>query len=355
MEEGAFALIDCLGFKGIWKRANPALLLQKLSQIEQTAVEQIAGKENLKHFSFSPMTPRIRLLSDTVAISLQYEKKEGETPDEYQKNYLIVIACHIVIQILDSFITGEPYLVLRGCITYGEHISEGNFIVGPAVDEAAEHMNVAEGAFIWLLPSAAIRYRSTRERWNALLALDRPDILALAVEWRHKRGRDMTWALEIIEKHGREAFGEVFRRVTRSAIAAPIVIDPYDMPLKSGARLRCPVINPLAFHKSAEERQALIGRYSSVISGSQVGIWLKHQHTLEMLEAADRECARFAEAINELEKPATSQPEPPPAQAAEPIMTEGDSSTSPPSPASPSPEHNPESDKIGSDNAPHIN
>jgi hypothetical protein len=226
VQEGAFALIDCLGFKGVWKRTNPTLLLQKLSQIERTAVKQIAEREDLKHFSFSLITPRIRLLSDTVAISLQYEKKEGETPDEYQKNYLVIIACHVVIQILDLFITGEPYLVLRGCITYGEHLSEGNFIVGPAVDEAAEHMNVAEGAFIWLLPSEAIRYRSTRERWTALLALDRPDLWASAVEKRHKRGRDVTWALEMIEKYGREVFAEAFRGLISSLITAPVVIDP---------------------------------------------------------------------------------------------------------------------------------
>ena len=34
MQEGAFAFIDCLGFKGIWKRENLNLLLKKLNGIK---------------------------------------------------------------------------------------------------------------------------------------------------------------------------------------------------------------------------------------------------------------------------------------------------------------------------------
>ncbi|HEY6909514.1 MAG TPA: hypothetical protein VI356_09105 [Myxococcales bacterium] len=45
-------------------------------------------------------------------------------------------------------------LVYRGTVAAGKLLTDGSFIIGPAVDEAAELMNVAEGAFIWCAPSA---------------------------------------------------------------------------------------------------------------------------------------------------------------------------------------------------------
>ena len=47
-----------------------------------------------------------------------------------------------------------PALAYRGCIAFGEFDMEEGFVIGGAVDEAAEHMEKAEGAFIWCAPSA---------------------------------------------------------------------------------------------------------------------------------------------------------------------------------------------------------
>lgn len=71
MQEGAFALIDCLGFKGIWKRTDQTLLLEKLKNIMRRIHPQIiAGLPfHLLRRTFI-ITPS--LLSDSVAISLRY-------------------------------------------------------------------------------------------------------------------------------------------------------------------------------------------------------------------------------------------------------------------------------------------
>lgn len=71
MQEGAFVLIDCLGFKGIWKRTDPALLLQKFSQLGSSIQATLDVLEKIFQFD-EDASLRIhhRLLSDTVAISL---------------------------------------------------------------------------------------------------------------------------------------------------------------------------------------------------------------------------------------------------------------------------------------------
>ena len=45
-------------------------------------------------------------------------------------------------------------LAYRGAVTYGGYELRSNFILGPAVDEAARAHDAAQGALIWLMPSA---------------------------------------------------------------------------------------------------------------------------------------------------------------------------------------------------------
>jgi hypothetical protein len=167
MREGAFALIDCLGFRGIWKRGNhrtaeelkeyQTRLLHKLLKIANEVPGLVeAGAKPYRHFS-EPVEPYAIMLSDSVAISVQYNEKLP--PKGRYKNYLAWLACESTIKVLDHFRRDFPTLVLRGCITYGEHVSTGNFIVGPAVDDAAEGMDIGQGAFVWFHPTAADKYR----------------------------------------------------------------------------------------------------------------------------------------------------------------------------------------------------
>lgn len=307
MREGAFALIDCLGFKGIWKRTDPDLLIKKLSKIEQIVhaeIQEGGGSGPFKYLSFGPMKLHVRLLSDTVAISLQYEELEGKTPENWQKNFLVGIICQAVIQVLDLFLKDEPPLVLRGCISYGEHLSEGNFIVGPVVDEAAEYMNIAEGAFVWLLPSAEDRYMRMVARNFAMLYVATPEVIVESWRVIKKRGYEIDaaidMALDAAEKYGAETAVETWMSIMKPLLTTPIVIAPYDMPLKTGARLRCAILNPLVFQKTQEERRKAIETYSKVIAGNRLDLWLKNQHTLDFLEVADKQCVSFYERLSKL-------------------------------------------------------
>ena len=166
MQEGAFALIDCLGWKGIWRREKPELLIKKVRNIEKFVQTQLSENSALFFILAPPasltcglLKPHIRFLSDSVAISLKYNIPKNKKLGELEKAYLVNALCYVVNKVLYLFIQDEPALVMRGCITYGEHLCKGNFLIGPAVDEAAEGERIAEGAFVWLHPTADPSYK----------------------------------------------------------------------------------------------------------------------------------------------------------------------------------------------------
>src|ERR1700680_1703377 len=69
-------------------------------------------------------------------------------------------------------------LPLRGCVSFGPHLCDGNVLIGPAVDQAAEYMNEPEGAFIWVLPGVAERHKSFLARSLATMNLPNEMIMA---------------------------------------------------------------------------------------------------------------------------------------------------------------------------------
>lgn len=297
MKEGAFALIDCLGFKGIWNRANPTQVIDKLLKIEEVVSKEIVALKMPFDDKYGPVSVNVRLLSDTVAISLQYE---DELLDEARKGLLITYMCYSVGQILSMFVKEEPVLVLRGCISYGQHISKGNFIIGPAVDIAAEYMNIAEGAFVWLLPNVAeiyINYIKHARSVKDNVSIDKIKLLL------SDKGIDNEVVDDFISKLN-DIYGCIFNTLSdcySSFIQSPIVIEYYDMPIKLGRKLRCSVINPLLlYNKDKIELNEIIDKYSKSISGNNLDIWIKHQNTIDYLNYISDITRKFISEQDEL-------------------------------------------------------
>jgi hypothetical protein len=280
MKEGAFALIDCLGFKGIWNRTDPTLVIEKLLNIEEIVSKEIVALKIPLNDKYGPVCVNVRLLSDTVAISLKFD---DEILDEERKGLLITYMCYSVGQILSMFIEEEPVLVLRGCISFGQHISKGNFIVGPAVDDAAEYMNIAEGAFVWLLPNAAEIYENYIKYFISVkenISIDR--IKQALLETDINNDVIDNFMLKLNDAYG--CLFETLAKCFNIAIQSPIVIKSYYMPIKLGRKLRCSVINPLlVYNKNKFELNDIIDKYSRSISGKNIDIWLKQQNTIEYL------------------------------------------------------------------------
>ena len=182
---------------------------------------------------------------------------------------MVWLICASTIRVLDIYLKGEPSLVLRGCITYGEYehkITEtGSFIVGPAVDDAAENMEISQGAFVWLRPEAAALYRYAVE------------IQQETIKILYKRNDK----LQLLKG-------------SKQSLAKPLMVDPYEMPIKpleGGGQLRCLVVNPLAFQDTVKKRKAVFKAYEEATSGKQLDVMLKRQNTMDFLKRANEVCS----------------------------------------------------------------
>ena len=161
-------MLDCLGFKGIWKREQdqPEVIIDKLQRINEAVMaaseEMFAGANH----EGEPFTPNILLLSDTVVISLT-SPKAGEGDPALISTMIFKVAA-MVRKVVDIYLTERPHLVLRGCLSYGKHECKDNFIFGPVVDSVADNMERADGGFIWLLPEASAFLSENQNRHKGI-------------------------------------------------------------------------------------------------------------------------------------------------------------------------------------------
>ncbi len=144
-------MLDALGFKGIWKRAGGAQqVLAKMKSLSQHASEV----HRLGKRPGAPLNFKCRCISDTVVIGI-WPSDEAATADREQTlQASIILAKSLVSELCKVAVDGDLALAYRGAIAVGQFEMEGGFIVGPAVDEAASLMELAEGALVWLAPSA---------------------------------------------------------------------------------------------------------------------------------------------------------------------------------------------------------
>lgn len=284
MEEGAFALIDCLGWKGIWNRKidsegtriDPLNILKKIQRIE----DNIAKSTSLLKYGFSAspiqvtFKPRIVFLSDTVAVSVPPIKhKDKNLTKEIKQALSIEMACLTVAEIVDSFVEEEPYLTMRGCITYGEHLIRRNTFVGPAVDEAANNYEMPMGAFVWIHPKASEKLDDLQQ-WKTA-QLEKTKVKA-------KQELD------------EEAYNRLMSFFS-TTMDTPVVLRDYEMPIKGGGNLMCHVINPLSVIREAEQRVVTIERYRSSFDKDSVDILLKKQNTMTLLAESANAALEFYE------------------------------------------------------------
>jgi hypothetical protein len=226
-----------------------------------------------------------------------YEPNPKGVPSDRQLNLLASVACESAGTLAALFIDDDTPLPLRGCISFGCHLCEGNFLIGPAVDEAAEYMKEPEGGFIWVLPLAEERHKRFLDRSLAMVQGLPDETLKAALKLAAERGA--TDASKLIEHpaSGTDKYTEALRQVFAQMLAAPTVIEGYPMPIKRGASIDAAVVNPLLGAKTGEERRKLIGRYEQFLQGNRIDIWMKRQNTLKFLAIADQAAAKFRSAL----------------------------------------------------------
>ena len=150
MRDGVVVMLDALGFKGIWKPGPGETEEQRATQVLQRMKRL---RQAVKRFK-SPEAPEgvvaieCECISDTIVVGVWPNMEKVIAPVG------MVVALSITSLLCDRSAREAPPLAYRGAVAVGGFDMEDGFFLGPAVDEAAGHMEQAEGAFVWLGPSA---------------------------------------------------------------------------------------------------------------------------------------------------------------------------------------------------------
>lgn len=164
MHSGPVAMFDALGFKGIWQRHKPEDVLAKLHRLAEVGAQipQQFGGANPPVESMLESV-HVTLLSDTVVMGLGVKQVQDlpahvQTSGRVSQQLFDGTALVFLAQCVGSFMLeaarDEPVLSYRGAISFGQHVITDRFVVGPAIDDAAEHMNLASAALVLFTPRA---------------------------------------------------------------------------------------------------------------------------------------------------------------------------------------------------------
>jgi hypothetical protein len=189
-----------------------------------------------------------RFLSDTVDLAFAIKEfaksRHGDVPGvgepvytQSTKALAVHVACSLASLMVASAARTNPALAYRGCVSCGDFEVHDNFLVGPAVDEAAASIDLAQGAYIWLLPSA----------------------------------------IDVFME-----FGEGMRSRDQNAVTLPYL--PCKVPLKGGDEFCTYAVSPVALARTEGERDEIQSRImDTFVRGLEVHI--KKQNTLRFLDA----------------------------------------------------------------------
>ena len=192
-------------------------------------------------------------------------------------------------------------IATAGVTSFGQHLCDGNFLVGPAVDEAAQYMDEPEGAFIWLLPKAAEQHQRFIDRSFKLIRNSSNDVLMTGTRLAGERGVDEARRLVDHAESGTDPYIEAARTTFADVLKIPVVIPQYPMPIKDGGFLESDVINPLLGARTASEREKLIDQYDKFLRGDRLD-GKKRQNTLKFLKVASSEVAKFESLLDSVDR-----------------------------------------------------
>jgi hypothetical protein len=159
----AVALMDALGFREIWQRHDPGEVVAAISRVRSDAssMKDWSDKGGLHDFRLG-RAPRLHVgwFSDTLYIVAQGPIVGGPPPEENRQKQLLEVLVDVVVKAVGTCIQhaaeGPVPIAFRGVVTVGDAVAtDDNIYLGPAINEAAELYERAEGAFVWLSPAAS--------------------------------------------------------------------------------------------------------------------------------------------------------------------------------------------------------
>lgn len=301
MDRGALAFLDCLGFKGISGRVlEPERILEFLQESKANL-----GKSMLFSLSQSGLrgiAQKIVYISDTVAISTSHSGGL-HLPLKVADGYAVLQTVHACTEVAKRFMGGPVPLMLRGHISVGPHIAKDSFLIGPAVDLAAERAELPQGAFIWLSPEA-VNALEAYMKWNQeefprLFDSETDDQASNAASAALGGFRNYPPGLLPIDMALISNWWEQLTLKQRQRAVRPIgrafafswrddfVVRAYPMEMKGGGTLQADVVNPLYLVPPNDHVKCQDAILSSFV-GPRVDVLMKKQNTERFLRQASK-------------------------------------------------------------------
>jgi len=239
MNLGAIVILDALGFKGIWAREDPNAVLKRLKDLRSNGLSLQGRDRSGVLVCDSGFINRVRFMSDTIVVTVMVKGPKAPIRGLYKA---MESATMIAGEIMLEAIQGSPKFLFRGCLAAGEMNTDVDFLIGPAVDEAASRFEKADGPFLWLAPSA----------------LD-------------------------INQH----FAETFPHDNR---LEPFIILPYSVPLNDGSSIKTLTYNYHGIIGEADKRAELHRRILEAFGGNPMNrkVRAKRRNVKKFLSYVDR-------------------------------------------------------------------
>jgi hypothetical protein len=239
---GAVAILDALGVKGIWKREKPEAILGKLHALRSVVTGDLSKAQQAfpKMLGAEAITRQAAFLSDSLVVGVSIEPGRAEFlgngppvrdgfTDLVRQEHALRDLLFTLARLLNVAAADAPRLAYRGTVACGEFEFDDVFVLGPAIDEAAECASVADGAFVWLAPSA-------------------------------------NWALKL--------FGSLHSYMPFFDALAP----PYAVPMKGGGAVSTRALNPFAEHEP-DARESLLSHFMGMFSSTSDDVKRKQANT----------------------------------------------------------------------------
>jgi hypothetical protein len=160
LEVGAVALLDALGFKGIWNQYPPEDVVHS---ILNTRARAKRNAELYRRIDDLPI--EAHAFSDTLVVTVQ------GFPDA--NIALMSLALHVAFAQGIAAVMPVP-LLYRGCVTAGPLLANDGVFIGRAIDEASELYEAAAAGVVWLAPSAVKAWNEPGNEELVLMEWDVP-------------------------------------------------------------------------------------------------------------------------------------------------------------------------------------
>lgn len=168
VELGAIAVLDALGFKGIWSRLEADVVFGKLRRLRDTVLEDVfqANAKYQTMMASETITRHAKFFSDTAVVGTSVRpgggmfpafptQNEGALFGQVREDHSVRDILATLVRFLGVAAAKPAPFAYRGCISSGEFAIEDDFLLGPAIDDAAVLANEPDGAFVMLTPEAA--------------------------------------------------------------------------------------------------------------------------------------------------------------------------------------------------------